>query len=94
MRRLHIGPAMSRRFGGYGLSRNALVRFLATLRFDIENNYQHYHMRRHPEDPRYFTYYLAIADATITHRFYFVIDDSTTPEDLFIANLQHEQGSG
>jgi hypothetical protein len=90
MRPLRIDPEMSRRLGGCGLSRNAVVRFRTSLRDDLENDYQVYRSSRHPEDQRFFRYNLAIADGPRTHRFFFVIDDSTSPDDLFIVDFNHE----
>ncbi len=46
---------------------------------------------RHPDDPRFFRYSLAVADGALTHRFFFVIDDSTSPDDLFIIDFRHER---
>ena len=94
MRRLRIDQEMSQRLGACGLSRNALVRFLALLRFDLESDYQFSRVTRHPADPRYFVYYLAIADTEWTHNFAFVVDDSTSPDDLFIIDFQHQRRGG
>jgi hypothetical protein len=82
---------MSRRFGECGLSRNALVRLLAGLRDDLETLYDLYRSRRHPEEPRYFVCNLAVANGAVTHRFAFVIDDSTSPDDLFIIDFRHRR---
>jgi hypothetical protein len=91
MRRLRIDSEMSRRLGECGLSRNAAIRFRVALRDDLENRYELYRSSRHPEDPRFFPYPLAIADGALTHRFLFVIDDSTSPDDLFIIDFRHER---
>jgi hypothetical protein len=90
VRRLRIDPEMSRRLGKCGLSRNAVVRFRTALRDDLENCYQLYRSSRHPEDQRFFHYFLPVADGTSMHRFFFVIDDSTSPDDLFIIDFRHE----
>jgi hypothetical protein len=81
---------MSRRLGECGLSRSAVIRFHAGLRDDLEKRYQLYRSSRHPQDPRFFRYFLAIADETTTHRFDFVIDDSTSPDHLFVVEFRHE----
>jgi len=93
MRHLRIDSEMSRRLGECGLSRNAAVRFLLQLRDELENRYHLYRSARHPTDPTYFRYVLAIADGALTHRFFFVIDDSTSPDDLFIIAFQHESAA-
>jgi len=93
MRRLRIDPEMSQRMGDCGLSRNAMVRFMVALRFDLENDDQRNCTVRHPVDSRFFLYRLAIADGMWTHRFLFLMDDSTSPDDLFIINFQHARDS-
>jgi hypothetical protein len=90
MRRLRIDPEMSRRMGECGLSRNAVIRFRVALRDDLENRYQLYRSSRHPGDQQFFRYFLPVADGALTHRFSFVIDDSTSPDDLFIVDFKHE----
>jgi hypothetical protein len=82
---------MSRNLGLLGLSRNAAVRFLARLRDELENRYSLYSSVRHPEDERYFRFFLAVDDEDFMHRFWFVVDDSTSPDDLFIMSLWHER---
>jgi hypothetical protein len=90
MRRLRIDSEMSRRLGACGLSRKGALRLLVGLRDDLENRYQHYRASRHPEDQRFFRYFLAVADGALTHRFDFVIDDSASPDDLFIVDFRHD----
>ena len=89
MRRLRISRELSQRLGACGLSRNAVVRFRVALRDDLEKRYPLYRTKRHPDDERFFTYLLPIADGAVTHRFFFVIDDSTSPDDLFIIDFKH-----
>jgi len=91
MRRLRIDSEMSRRLGECGLSRNAVVRFRVALRDDLENRYPLFRTSRHPQDQRFFRYDLAVADGSLTHRFFFVIDDSTSPDDLFVIDFRHER---
>lgn len=33
---------------------------------------------------------MAVADGESMHRFFFLIDDSTSPDDLFIVDFRHE----
>jgi hypothetical protein len=93
MRRLRIDSEMSRKLGECGLSRNAVIRFRVTLRDDLEKRYQTFRQFRHPEDDRFFSYFLAVVAGDSTHRFWFVIDDSTSPDDLFIIDFTHERDS-
>ncbi len=90
MRHLRIDSEMSRRLGECGMSRHAAVRFRIALRDDMENHYPQFRSSRHPHDQRFFLYPLAIADGPRTHRFFFVIDDTTSPDDLFIVDFLHE----
>lgn len=90
MRRFRIDSEMSRKLGECRLSRNAVVRFRSNLSYDLENHYQSYRLWRHPKDQRFFLYFLSVADGASTHSFSFVIDDSTSPDDLFIVDFRHE----
>jgi hypothetical protein len=92
VRRLRIDKEMSRRMGECRpqLSRNAVVRFRVELRDDLEDRYHLYRSLRHPADQRFFLYSLPVADGALTHRFSFVIDDSTSPDDLFIIDFNHK----
>jgi hypothetical protein len=60
------------------------------MRDDLEDRYPLYRSSRHPEDDRLFRYLLAVADGDSMHRFYFLIDDSASPDDLFIIDFWHE----
>jgi hypothetical protein len=93
VRRLRIDREMSRRLGDCGLSRGAVIRLHVRLRADLEDLYQLYRSLRHPQDQRLFRYLLSVADGDLMHRFFFVIDDSTSPDDLFIVDFQHECNS-
>jgi hypothetical protein len=94
VRRLRIDKEMSRRLGECRpqLSRDAMVRFRVGLRDDLENRYHLYRSRRHPADQRFFPYSLPVADGALLHRFAFVIDDSTSPDDLFLIDFKHRCG--
>ncbi len=90
MRRLIIWPGISRRIGACGLTHEGLPRFLNRVRYDLENEYQLYYVHRDAEDPRYFRYPVTFADDGLMHEFDFVIDDSTSPDHLFIEDFEHE----
>ncbi len=89
MRKLIIWPTVSRRIGACGLTHDGLLRFLNGLRHDLENNYQIYSVLRDEEEPRYFRYLVAFADGDLMHEFDFVVDDSTSPDHVFIEDFEH-----
>ncbi|MBY0524175.1 MAG: hypothetical protein K2R98_12290 [Gemmataceae bacterium] len=64
--------------------------FLNGLRSDLENHYRVYSVLRDEEEPRFFRYLVSIADGGLMHEFDFVIDDSTSPDHLFIEDFEHE----
>lgn len=90
MRRLIIWPGISRRIGACGLTHEGLPMFLNGVRSDLENHYQIYSVRRDGEEPRFFHYLVAFADAGLMHECDFVIDDSTSPDHLFIEDLEYD----
>ena len=90
MRKLIIWPGISRRIGACGLTHEGLLVFLNGLRFDLENHYRIYSVLRDEEEPRFFRYLAAFSDAGLMHEFDFVIDDSTSPNHLFIEDFEHE----
>jgi len=90
MRKLIIWPGISQRIGGCGLTHEGLTRFLNGLRSDLENYYRIYCVFRDPEEPRFFRYLVAFADGGLMHEFNFIIDDSTSPDHLFIEDFEHD----
>jgi hypothetical protein len=60
------------------------------LRSELEDHYATYSVLRDEEEPRYFRYPLTFADGGSMHEFTFVIDDSTSPDHLFIEDFEHE----
>jgi len=90
MRKLIIWPGISRRIGACGLTHERLPGFLNGLRSDLENHYQTYCVLRDEEDLRFFRYLVAFADGGFMHEFTFVIDDSTSPDHLFIEDFEHD----
>jgi hypothetical protein len=66
------------------------VRFLHGLRSDLEDHYRIYCVLRDEEEPRFFRYLVTFADAGLMHEFEFVIDDSTSPDHLFIEDFEHD----
>jgi hypothetical protein len=67
-----------------------LLRFLNGLRSDLENHYRIYSVLRDEEEPRFFRYLVTVADGGLMHDFDFVIDDSTSPDHLFIEDFEHD----
>jgi hypothetical protein len=89
MRKLILWPGISRRIGAYGLTHEGLPVFLNGLRSDLEDLYKIYCVLRDVEEPRFFRYLVAFADGGLMHEFDFVIDDSTSPDHLFIEDFEH-----
>jgi hypothetical protein len=89
MRKLIIWAAISRRIGASGLTREGLSNFLNGMRSDLEDHYRIYSVLRDEEEPRFFRYLVAFADGGLMHEFDFVIDDSTSPDHLFIEDFEH-----
>lgn len=90
MRRLIIWPGISRRIGACGLTHEGMLGFLNGLRSDLENHYQVYCVLRDEEEPRFFRYLVTFADGGLMHEFIFVIDDSMSPDHLFIEDFEHD----
>jgi hypothetical protein len=90
LRKLIIWPGISRRIGAYGLTHDGLPVFLNGLRSDLENHYSTFRVLRDAEDPRFFRYVVAFSDGGLMHEFDFVIDDSTSPDHLFIEDFEHD----
>jgi len=59
------------------------------LRSDPEDHYRIFCVLRDEEEPRFFRYLAAFADGGLMHEFDFVIDDSTSPDHLFIEDFEH-----
>jgi hypothetical protein len=66
--------------------------FLNALRSDLEDRYTIYCGLRDEVEPRYFRFLTTFADGGSMHVFEFVIDDSTSPDHLFIEDFEHESG--
>jgi hypothetical protein len=90
MRKLIIRPEISRRIGQCGLTHEGLPVFLNRLRSDLEDRYEINRSLRDEQEPRLFRFLMAFADGGLLHEFEFVIDDSTSPDHLFIEDLEHE----
>jgi hypothetical protein len=90
MRKLIVWPGISQRIGACGLTHEGLLAFLNGVRSDLEDHYRIYRVLRDDEEPRWFRYLVAFADGSLMHEFEFVIDDSTSPDHLFIEDFEHE----
>jgi hypothetical protein len=89
MRRLIIWPDISRRLGATGLTHEALLRLLNGMRSDLETHYAIYSVLRDEDEPRYFRYLVSVVDGPTLHEFDFVVDDSTSPDHVFIDDFSH-----
>jgi len=90
MRKLIIWSEISRRIGQCGLTHEGLSLFLNELRSDLEDHYRLYCGLRDEQEPRFFRYLMTFADGDVMHKFEFIIDDSTSPDHLFIEDFEHE----
>ncbi len=90
MRKLILWPGISRRLGTCGLTHEGLLALLNRLRSDLENNYRIHCPFRDQEEPRFFHYLVTISEGALMHQFDFVIDDSTSPDHVFIEDFEHE----
>jgi hypothetical protein len=72
------------------LTHEGLPAFLNSFRYDLEGCYQANCGLRDEEEPRFFRFLTAFADGGVMHEFEFVIDDSTSPDHLFIEDFEHE----
>jgi hypothetical protein len=69
---------------------NAVINF---LRDQLENHYDLYRMRRDPEDPALFDFYIRAIDSEYTlHTMRFSVDDSLASGYLFIAAVSDRHG--
>lgn len=90
MRQTRLSPEISRLIGQCRLTRHGLVRLLASLHGELPQHYHRYRGLRHSEDDRLFFFFDAFADGNRMHTFTFHIDDSTSPDDLIVTDLEHE----
>ena len=90
MRKLIVWREISQRIGQCGLTHEGLPVFLNGLRSDLEDRYQVNCGLRDEEEPRFFRFLTTFADGGLMHEFEFVIDDSTSPDHLFIEDFEHE----
>jgi hypothetical protein len=92
MRKLIIWSGISQRIGQCGLTHDGLPVFLNRLRYDLEDRYSIHCSLRDEEEPRFFRFLTTFADGGLMHEFEFVIDDSTSPDHLFVEDFEHGSG--
>jgi hypothetical protein len=90
VRRTIVSPKMSRLIGECRLTRNAAVRVLAGLYGELSQRYDIYKVFRNPEDSQRFFFFDSITDGDSMHTFTFHVDDSTSPDHLFVVDLEHQ----
>jgi hypothetical protein len=85
VRRVIVGPEISRAIGNFGLSRKALLELLLALRRDLEGHADQYRHLRDSEHPDlYFWYVLTVWDQGRPRGFRFTVDDARAPDHLFL----------
>lgn len=90
MRRTLLPPEITRIIGACQLSRAGIVRVLTGLHVELPKRYDQLRHQRHPENDGIFVVVDAIADGGRMHEFTFLIDDSSSPEHLIVADLEHD----
>jgi len=90
MRRTVISPGLARMIAACQLSRNCMLRVFAGLHDELPQQYSRFRPFRHPDDSRVFFYFAAYADENLMHTFTLHIDDSTSPDHLIVADLEHQ----
>lgn len=93
MRRVVISPTISRRIGACGLTHIGVAEVLDRLHTDLKYTYPENHDYRDEDDPRVFHYLIIFKDADMVHDFNFLIDDSTSPDHLFIEDFYYTSSS-
>lgn len=89
LRKMVVSPENSLAIGSFGLPRETLLDLLAHVYHSIPGAYASIHTPR-MADTRLFRYRFVSTDHNgVGHLFLFGIDDTTSPEHLIIAQLQH-----
>jgi len=73
-----------------GLPRDVLLDLLNHVHETLARAYEFIREKRDANDARYCNYRKVLSDELgVTHRFTFIIDDTTSPDHLFIVDLLH-----
>lgn len=89
MRRTVIIPNVSRKIGECRLPRTALVRILAGLHVELPQQYVRFKAFRNPDDISEHFYFDGIAEGDTMHTFTFHVDDSSSPDHLFVVAFEY-----
>src|SRR5881227_652030 len=88
-RKVIVEPRVSRALRACGLSREGLLRALNMVHYDLADDYPRHLGRRDPQQPDHFRYRRQMLDGNTLHEFDFGVDDSTSPDHLFVNGLDH-----
>lgn len=89
-RRVIISAEASRALGALTLPRELLVRLLARVRSELENNADRFRGQRVAgHGDRLFAFRVTFADAQQWHDFAFAVDDATAPDILFVEDVAY-----
>jgi hypothetical protein len=84
-----VPPEISRAIGGMGLPRGVLIELLTHIHGVLAIAYEFFRDKR-DTDNRLCTYRKILLDENgVKHRFTFILDDSTSPDHLIVANLHY-----
>jgi hypothetical protein len=90
MRRVRVQPPISEYIGSRGLSRSMVIKIWACVHGEIAASYMERRRFRVPQDDRLYWHQFVIQDDDDSrHLFVFFIDDTTSPDDLILAQVHH-----
>jgi hypothetical protein len=85
-----IVPAgISQAIGQCGLSRQGLIRILASVHIDLPAHSSIWRKHRDPTDSDFFLYPVGLREDGAFHMFEFQVNDVSAPGFLFIARMRH-----
>ncbi len=90
--RIVLPSSISQKIGAFGLSRALMLKMLARMRHELENNADKFRGQRiEGHEERLFRFRLTIIDAGCWHDFGFAVDDATAQGTLFIREILYRK---
>jgi hypothetical protein len=90
MRKTVVPEEISKVIGSFGLSEEVLLELLGRLHTTIAEQYDLFRMDRQENDDRFYLRRMTIVDGHgRRHIFALAIDDSTSPDHLFITSITY-----
>ena len=90
-RKVIVSAPISRAIRDFGLPREILLALLAKIHNEVSAKFEDTRHQR-MDDDRYYRHRMIVhdTDSSTEHLFVLVIDDSTSPDHLVIANIGHD----